>query len=87
MTYSGTGLENGYTLLQTDDGGYVLAGTTDSFGAGATDVWLVKVDGSGVIPGSFTTIVVVLLSTVSVIVSFWLLRKKPKLKSSLLEKP
>ena len=38
------------------------------------------------IPESFTIVVVVLLSTVSVIVSFWLLRKRPKLKNTLLEK-
>ena len=85
--YGGTGIENAYALLQTDDGGFLLTGNTNSFGAGGIDVWLVKVDGAGVIPESFTITVVVLLSTVSVAVSFWLLRKQPKLKNSLLDKP
>ncbi len=35
------------------------------------------------IPESFTVTVVVLLSTVSVALSFWLLRKKPKWKNSI----
>jgi len=39
------------------------------------------------IPESFTIAVVVLLSAASVAVSYWLLRKRPKLKNSLLEKP
>jgi len=86
MSYGGTGLDNGYAVLEASDGGYVLTGTTQSFGAGGSDVWLVKVDESGVIPESFTIVVVVLLSTVAVIVSFLLLRKRPKLKNTLLEK-
>jgi pimeloyl-ACP methyl ester carboxylesterase/predicted secreted protein len=92
MTYGGPGLDNAYAVLEDSDGGYVLTGTTDSFGAGGTDILLVKVDKHGVIPESFipegfTIAIVVLLSTVSVAVSFWLLRKRPKLKNSLLEKP
>jgi predicted secreted protein len=79
-SYGGTGLENGYALLQTGDGGYVLTGTTDSFGAGGTDVWFVKVDGSGVIPESFTIVVVVLLSTAAVVFGFILLPKRSKWK-------
>jgi outer membrane protein assembly factor BamB len=38
------------------------------------------------IPESFTVVVVALLSTVAFIVSFWLLRKKPKWRNSLLKK-
>lgn len=50
MTYGGTGVENGYALLQSSDGGYVLTGSTSSFGAGGNDFWLVKTDGVGVVP-------------------------------------
>jgi hypothetical protein len=46
-TYGGTGGEYGYSLVQTSDGGYVLAGITYSYGAGYTDFWLVKTDSSG----------------------------------------
>jgi hypothetical protein len=46
-TYGGTSDDTGYSLVQTADGGYTVAGTTGSFGAGDADVYLVKTDGSG----------------------------------------
>lgn len=46
-TYGGPGEEEVWTLLEAVDGGYVLAGWSSSFGAGAFDVWLVKVDERG----------------------------------------
>jgi hypothetical protein len=46
-TYGGVGFEEAYALVQTSDGGYALAGLTESFGAGSQDFWLVKTDGSG----------------------------------------
>jgi parallel beta-helix repeat protein len=47
-TYGGTDYDGAYAyaLVQTGDGGYALAGNTNSFGAGGTDFWLVKVAGS-----------------------------------------
>jgi hypothetical protein len=46
-TYGGTGMDLAYTMIRTGDGGYALAGYTDSFGAGSNDTWLVKTDASG----------------------------------------
>lgn len=50
-TYGGTKAENGYALLQSGDGGYVLTGNTNSFGAGGNDILLVKTDAAGVVLG------------------------------------
>jgi len=47
QTYGGAGAEGGSSLVQTSDGGYALAGSTTSFGAGNIDFWLVKTDSDG----------------------------------------
>lgn len=46
-SFGGTANDYAYSLTQTSDGGYVLTGFTESFGAGGRDVWLVKTDELG----------------------------------------
>ncbi len=45
--YGGPSEDIARSLVQTSDGGYALAGYTESYGAGTQDVWLVKTDSSG----------------------------------------
>jgi hypothetical protein len=47
QTYGGTDADGTTSLIQTEDGGYILAGSTKSFGAGDFDSWLIKTDGVG----------------------------------------
>jgi len=46
-TYRGTNYDYAYSVQQTSDGGYIVAGHTLSFGAGNWDVFLIKTDASG----------------------------------------
>ncbi|TKJ41064.1 hypothetical protein CEE37_05200 [candidate division LCP-89 bacterium B3_LCP] len=46
-TFGGSETDKGYSVQQTDDGGYVIAGRTSSYGAGSYDVYLVKTNASG----------------------------------------
>jgi hypothetical protein len=46
-TYGGTDWDYAFSVQQTSDGGYIVAGYTRSFGAGGSDVFLVKTDASG----------------------------------------
>ncbi len=80
MTYGGAEVENGYAVLQDSDGGYVLTGNTNSFGAGGTDIWLVKTDELGVVPEGLTLGIMILLSTVAVIAGASYFRKRQKSK-------
>jgi predicted secreted protein len=45
--YGGTGSDSFFSLIQTAEGDFVLAGSTTSFGAGDKDFWLIKTDSSG----------------------------------------
>jgi len=46
-TYGGLDFDIGYSVQQTSDGGYVVAGTTNSFGPWSGNVYLVKTDSIG----------------------------------------
>ncbi len=46
-TFGGNGIERGIRLAATSDGNFILIGTTESKGAGAKDIWVIKVDSGG----------------------------------------
>jgi hypothetical protein len=50
-TYGGSDGDTARCIQQTSDGGYVVAGTTESFGAGYEDFWVLRLNATGEIPG------------------------------------
>lgn len=46
-TYGGFGIDRAYCVRQTTDGGYIVVGSTGSFGAGGGDVYALRLDPFG----------------------------------------
>jgi hypothetical protein len=47
--YGGEEEDFAVSIRQSPDGGFIVAGQTESFGAGDYDVWILKMDGNGLI--------------------------------------
>jgi len=53
-TFGGTGDDYAKSIIQTVDGGYILLGSTNSFGAGNYDYYLIKTNSTGDLQWSYT---------------------------------
>jgi hypothetical protein len=47
QVFGGNLNDGGECVRQTQDGGFIIAGMTDSYGEGDSDVWLIKTDANG----------------------------------------
>jgi len=46
-TFGGSGVEQGYSVVQTSDSGYAICGYTNSFGYGGYDAYVIRTDKNG----------------------------------------
>ncbi|NIM92189.1 MAG: hypothetical protein GTO18_00530 [Anaerolineales bacterium] len=46
-TYGGERKDNGWDLLETEEGGFIVVGFTNSFGEGGGDMYIIKVNQEG----------------------------------------
>tara|TARA_B100000686_G_C16722101_1_gene935570 strand:+ start:257 stop:1723 length:1467 start_codon:yes stop_codon:yes gene_type:complete len=49
QTFGGSQLDRADHIENTSDGGYIISATTESYGPGGKDIWLIKTDPSGLI--------------------------------------
>jgi uncharacterized delta-60 repeat protein len=52
-TYGGSDADKAYSIHQTSDGGYIVAGSSYSFGVGTEDAWALKLDSNGNVGPSY----------------------------------
>ena len=78
--YGGEVDECAYSVVETSDGGYALAGATTSFGAGSADFWLVKTDELGNVPEYSSWLIPSLLMVATLVIMIY---KKKLLKQTL----
>ncbi len=46
-SYGGSGYDIAFDVMQTNDGGYIVVGKTESFGVGKSDMWILKLNSTG----------------------------------------
>jgi len=68
QTYGGEHYEDAYSLVETSDGGYAIAGSTNSSGTEAHDFWLIKTNELGIVPECFSLMISSLLLTATLVI-------------------
>ena len=46
-TYGGSETDKAWSVAQTYDGGFIVSGSTDSYGVGSSDIYLIRTDANG----------------------------------------
>jgi len=54
QTYGGVGVDRAYSVIQLTNGGFIIFGTTSSYGAGEFDAWVLQTDAKGILQWNHT---------------------------------